>query len=129
MKLEELAGCLVVENGKVLMVKEAKDNYWKIPSGKIDYGESAEETAVRETREETGFNANLRGEFGTYIFIFKNRNFRLRVYKASINSEGEKRERDNVKEVEWISINKMASGENDIPSNRMIYLDLLRGLK
>ena len=129
MKLEELAGCLVVENGKVLMVKEAKDNYWKIPSGKIDYGESAEETAVRETREKTGFNVNLRGEFGTYIFIFKNRNFRLRVYKASINSEGEKRERDNVKEVEWISINKMASGENDIPSNRMIYLDLLRGLK
>ena len=37
---------------------------WQLPKGWIDEGESAEQTAVREVREETGIDAEIVGPLG-----------------------------------------------------------------
>ncbi len=46
---------------RVLLVKQfrlpAEQDLWEIPAGRIDPGETAEETAKRELREETGYSA------------------------------------------------------------------------
>lgn len=42
-----------VENGVVLVKRKNPPHGWALPGGFIDYGESAEEAAVREAREET----------------------------------------------------------------------------
>jgi len=39
---------------------------WAIPGGFIEKGESLEETAVREFKEETGMNVSLVTQLGTY---------------------------------------------------------------
>ncbi len=122
-KLEQLAGCLIVENRKVLLVREAKDWYWKIPSGKVEVGESLEETAVRETREETGVDVEIEGGFNTYNFEFKERKFRLHVYKARIiRGTPQIPEEDNIAGVGWFPIEALK--QNKIPSNKLIYQDL-----
>ncbi len=58
------AGVLVVENNRVLLVKRRFEPYrglWVMPSGYIEYEESASETAVREVEEETGVCVELDG--------------------------------------------------------------------
>ncbi|HMA77152.1 MAG TPA: NUDIX hydrolase [Candidatus Krumholzibacteriaceae bacterium] len=56
------AGVLVIEDGSVLLVKRRYEPYrglWVMPSGYIEYGESAAETAVREVEEEAGVCVDL----------------------------------------------------------------------
>ena len=58
------AGVVLVENGAVLLVKRRCEPYrgrWAIPSGFVECDEDIRETAVRETREETGLDVSLEG--------------------------------------------------------------------
>lgn len=45
--------------GRILLVERADDGTWGLPSGYVDPGESPAETAVRETREETGLDVEV----------------------------------------------------------------------
>ncbi len=45
---------LVVQNNKVLLVREKEDNWWAFPGGGVDHGETVESTLLREVEEELG---------------------------------------------------------------------------
>jgi len=48
---------LIVQDDKVLLVKEADDSWWALPGGGVDHGETIESTLVREVEEELGVPA------------------------------------------------------------------------
>ena len=55
-------GVAVIKDGALLMVKRGRGpnaGMWAIPGGKVDYGESMPEAAIRELREETGIVAEI----------------------------------------------------------------------
>lgn len=54
------------DDGRILLVKRADDGTWGLPGGFVDPGESPEETAVRETREETGLDVRTTDLVGVY---------------------------------------------------------------
>ena len=78
MKREFSAGGIVVNNGKVLLIKNAalrdpKKAYWGFPKGHIDKGEKSEEAAVREVREETGLDVEMVKKLGDSRYVFTNK--------------------------------------------------------
>ncbi len=61
------ADVIVDIGGKVVLVKRKNlPEGWAIPGGFIDYGESAEDAAVREIREETGLEITDLRQFRVY---------------------------------------------------------------
>jgi 8-oxo-dGTP diphosphatase len=56
----ELAG------GIVLIERKNPPYGWALPGGFVDYGESYEDAAVREAKEETGLDVTLIRQFHTY---------------------------------------------------------------
>jgi 8-oxo-dGTP pyrophosphatase MutT (NUDIX family) len=51
------ARVLIMQDNKVLLVKEADDNWWALPGGGIDHGEAVETSLRREVEEELGVPA------------------------------------------------------------------------
>ncbi len=56
-----------LEGKRVILIKRKNPPYgWAIPGGFVDYGESLEEAAVREAKEETHLDVELVRQFHTY---------------------------------------------------------------
>ena len=59
-----LKAVILNDRGEILMVKERGRDWWGLPGGGMDHGETIEQTLARELREEV----NLSGKF-TYDII------------------------------------------------------------
>jgi ADP-ribose pyrophosphatase YjhB (NUDIX family) len=56
-----------LEPGRIVLIKRKNPPFgWAIPGGFVDYGESLEEAAVREAKEETGLDVKLIRQLHTY---------------------------------------------------------------
>ena len=62
LKVDFAAGGIVLDNNKILLVKNKKSEYvdnpksfWGFPKGHMEDGETPKDTAKREVMEETGF--------------------------------------------------------------------------
>ena len=54
------------DGGVVLVERRNPPPGWALPGGFVDYGETCEQAAVREAREETGLDVELTGLLGVY---------------------------------------------------------------
>ena len=70
MKREFSAGGIVFKNGQVLLTQHSQNKHWSFPKGWIDQGESPEEAAIREVKEEGGVEAEIIGKVGYSKFIY-----------------------------------------------------------
>jgi 8-oxo-dGTP diphosphatase len=62
-------GCVIAEDGRYLLVRETKamaGGRFALPAGKLEPGETLQEAALRECREETGLEARLERLLGLY---------------------------------------------------------------
>jgi len=56
-----------IEPKGIVLIKRKNPPYgWAIPGGFVDYGESLEEAALREAKEETNLDVKLTKQFHTY---------------------------------------------------------------
>jgi|SRR5437879_371127 8-oxo-dGTP pyrophosphatase MutT (NUDIX family) len=85
---------------------------WALPKGRIDPGERAEETALREVAEETGAHGRSLGKLGDirYVFtwdgerIFKIVSFFLIRYEGGRLGDVPEEFRHEIEEVRWLPL-------------------------
>lgn len=99
------AGCLIVKGGRVLLVKRSIEpgyGKWVFPGGHVDRGETVEEAALRETREECGVEAEIEELIGLYSY--PGRPVAVAVFRARLKEGSpEPIAADETFEVRWFT--------------------------
>ena len=94
MKKEKSCGCIVIDNDKVLLVKQ-NDGHTAFPKGHIEQGETEEECALRETFEETGLKVKIiNGYRYTQTYFVKQDVLKEVVYFLAEKKEGTLKKQD-----------------------------------
>ena len=71
MKREFSAGGIVFNNqGQVLLTQHSQNKHWSFPKGLIDPGQTAEQAALREVKEEGGVEAEILDKVGHNKYVY-----------------------------------------------------------
>ena len=107
----EAAGGLILREGLVAVVHRGRYDDWSLPKGKLDEGESFEEAALREVREETGLDCELGEELEPVSYVDGKGRPKLVRYWMMTVVGGEFEPNDEVDDLRWL-----------VPSEAMILL-------
>ncbi|WP_133128679.1 NUDIX hydrolase [Legionella nagasakiensis] len=103
----------ILKNNKLLLVKEKADGLWALPGGWADVNESPSEVAVRETREETGFEVSAKRLLALWDKLKHDHPLQWpHTYKCFFYCEiisGEAKENLEISEIDFFNINDLPS--------------------
>ena len=98
------AAVIIEKEGKILLVQRKFNPYaesWSLPSGFMEYNETPQECAKRETKEEAGLDIKIKNLFDIYLATDDPRtHVVLMVYLAAI-IQGSLKAGDDAKEVRF----------------------------
>lgn len=102
---------LFVKDNQVLLGKRAiepKKDLWDLPGGFIDVGESAEQGAIREAKEETGLDVKIVKYLGSAPDIYGDTLVPtlIFVYVVEILG-GEMTPQDDISELKWFALDQV----------------------
>ena len=84
---------------------------WSLPKGHIEDGETVEQTAMREVKEETGISAQVLRPLGTidYWFVAERRRVHKTVHHFLLESTGGELSDEDVEvtEVAWVPLTEL----------------------
>jgi 8-oxo-dGTP diphosphatase len=102
-------GVFIITQGKLLLTHRIKGDQvgtWEVVAGHIEEGETPEETAVRETAEETGLTVRLIRKLG--VNIDHNHGFEADMFLAEvIAGNAQNLDPRNHSELEWFDLKKL----------------------
>lgn len=84
-----LAGCVIFDKSQKMHLLHRNKNgmvQWELPGGKVEEGESAENAAIRELKEELGIDVKILKELGGASFIENEKEFEYVWFLATIES-------------------------------------------
>jgi len=102
------SGGVVTRDGKVVLVHRPRYDDWSFPKGKLDAGETWEECALREVREETGLNCRLGDELPPTSYRDNKDRAKVVRYWRMEPLEGEFVPSDEVDELRWLAADDAA---------------------
>lgn len=126
MKLTELAGNLIIQEGKMLLLYRKDESHWEVPGGKVKESESPTEAAVREAEEEIGVEVSLEKPFYSGEFQKDGKLYLWDCYVSEIGNGEPSIQEDKFEKLEWFEGSEI--DEIELSPNLEMILPALRKL-
>ncbi|MEK6761062.1 MAG: NUDIX hydrolase [Nanoarchaeota archaeon] len=121
------SGPVIIEGGKLLVNKDDKDDFYKLPGGQVeDYDKSLEDACHRETKEENNGQIKILKPLSP-MMLRKNPQtgeemvILLIHYKAKLLNKKDLKPIAPIREVVWLPISEIKKGKHRVAPN-IIYL-------
>ena len=107
------------QNVKILLVKNNNGRYWSFPKGHIEEGETEQETAIREIKEETGLDVTIDSSFREISEYCPFGKIRKRVvfFLARAFTDNVKIQEEEIDSYIWVDLQqarKLCTYDNDL---------------
>ena len=107
------------QNVRILLVKNSNGRYWSFPKGHIEDGETEQETAIREIKEETGLDVTLVNNFREISEYCPFGKIRKRVvfFLARAFTDNVRIQEEEIDSFIWVDLQqarKLCSYDNDL---------------
>ena len=118
-KLNVRAAGVIIHNGKILVHKNINSEHYALIGGRVEIGESSDETVKREIKEELGKDTEIIEYISTIENFFEMKGSKYHeimfVYKIEFTNEEDKRIEHEMKNIEgkdylkykWIDLDKI----------------------
>ncbi len=103
MKWEKSCGTIICNGDKVLLIADLEGN-WGFPKGHVNEGETEEETALRETKEETNLDVILDKD-KRFMITYSPREGVMKdvvYFKARLRSQDIKLQETEISNYKWV---------------------------
>jgi len=110
-----IVGTCIRQDNKILMVQEAKQKVygkWNFPAGHLEDNEDIFDGAIRETKEETGYDVKLTGALPIINYIDGDADILRVTFIAEIVGGSLTFNKDELLDIKWIPINEIKQMTN-----------------
>lgn len=132
MKIIIASGPVIIEDGKLLVIKDSKDDFYKIPGGTVEEkdGGDLEKTCKREFKEEVNGAIEILEKLSTQILDRNPKtNEKMRIelhhYNARLLNRDEIKPIFPIKEVAWLHLSEIKQRKYSVAPN--IYFLIEKG--
>ena len=108
MTTQSVAMVIVSEEREVLLILRHDVRFWALPGGAVEPGETFEEAAVREAREETGYDVHIERFVGEYWRPqYPNGGDRIRIYRGYVTGGNPSQRGWEAVDVRWFPVHRL----------------------
>ena len=120
----ELAGNLIIEDGKILLIHRDDEKHWEVPGGKVKQDESPTQAAIREAKEQIGVEVELKKPFYSGEFQHKDQIYLWHGYIAEVKDGEPQIKQQKFNMIKWFEGSDLEDLE--LASNLKMILPSLR---
>lgn len=113
MQYEKSCGALVFRkyhgNTELLLIKHANGGHWSFPKGHVEPGETEEQTAAREVKEETGIDIIIDTSFREVVSYSPKKDTQKDVvyFLAFAKNYNFIPQEEEISEIKWVEISRV----------------------
>jgi ADP-ribose pyrophosphatase YjhB (NUDIX family) len=129
MKYTLASGPVIIEKGKLLFIKDEKDDFYKLPGGTIEEGiEDLEMTCHRETKEEINAEIEIIKPLHP-IILWKNPQTSKKMcivlihYLAKLKNKSELKQIPPIQKIIWLDIEEIKKGKHNVAPNIIFLIE------
>jgi len=122
MKTILASGPVIVEDGKLLVNRDVKDDFYKLPGGSVEQGDSLTQACINESKQENNAEIEILKPLNPMV-IYKNpqtneeQTIILIHYEAKLLNKNKIKPIEPIQEVTWLDIEEIKQGKHDVAPN------------